>query len=65
MYRVGDALGFFANGVVYEQLTVGYGFEYSLNGLSGINGGTHEIMLMYNFKAISSNKAQRRKLFRF
>ena len=65
MYRIGDALGLFVNGIVYEELTVGYGFEYSLNGLSGVNGGTHEIMLMYNFEALLKSKTSRRKLFRF
>ncbi|MDA3953461.1 MAG: type IX secretion system membrane protein PorP/SprF [Bacteroidales bacterium] len=65
MYRIGDALGLFVNGIVYEELSVGYGYEYSLNGLSGVNGGTHEIMLMYNFKALTSDKKKKRKIFRF
>jgi type IX secretion system PorP/SprF family membrane protein len=65
MYRIGDALGLFVNGIVYEELAIGYGYEYSLNGLSGINGGTHEIMLMYNFKAFSSTKKKKMRIFRF
>lgn len=65
VYRIGDALGLFVNGIVYEELTVGYGYEYSLNGLSGINGGTHEIMLMYNFKTLSIDKKKKRKIFKF
>ena len=65
VYRIGDALGLFAYGNVYKELNVGYAYEYSLNGLSGVNSGTHEIMLTYNFDLYSKNKKQRRKLFRF
>jgi len=49
VYRVGDALGLFVFGKVYMELMIGYGYEYSLNGLSGLNSGTHELMLTYNF----------------
>ena len=37
MYRIGDAMGIFVYGKVYKQLNIGYGYEYSLNGLSGVN----------------------------
>lgn len=63
VYRVGDALGFFAYGKVYKELNVGYGYEYSLNGLSGVNSGTHEIRLTYDFDISSDRK--RMKIFRF
>ena len=63
MYRVGDALGFFAYGKVYKELNIGYGYEYSLNGLSGVNSGTHEIRITYDF-TISDDK-QRMRIFRF
>jgi len=62
MYRVGDALGFFAYGKVYKELNIGYGYEYSLNKLSGVNSGTHEIRITYDFDV---NNPQRRKIFRF
>lgn len=67
VYRIGDALGFFAFGNVYEELNVGYAYEYSLNGLSGVNSGTHEIMLTYNFKPITINKdkSKKRRIFKF
>lgn len=63
MYRIGDALGLFVFGKVYDELKVGYGYEYSLNGLSGINSGTHEIMLTYDFSA--PKERQKRRIFRF
>ncbi len=61
MYRIGDAMGLFVYGKVYKQLNIGYGYEYSLNGLSGVNSGTHEIRLTYDFDVSKSN----RKIFRF
>ena len=63
MYRIGDALGLFVYGKVYKELNVGYGYEYSLNGLSGYNSGTHEIRLTYDFNLSSGRK--RMKIFRF
>lgn len=63
VYRVGDALGFFAYGKVYKELNVGYAYEYSLNGLSGVNSGTHEIRLTYDFD-ISTSRSKM-KIFRF
>jgi type IX secretion system PorP/SprF family membrane protein len=49
MYRIGDAAGVFVDVRLNEQFTVGYGYDFSLNGLSGLNSGTHEIMLSYDF----------------
>lgn len=63
LYRIGDAAGLFVYGKVYKELKVGYGYEYSLNGLSGINSGTHEIMLSYDFNV--SKERKRMKIFRF
>lgn len=63
VYRVGDALGLFVYGKVYKELNVGYGYEYSLNGLSGVNSGTHEIRLTYDFDISTSRDKIR--IFRF
>ncbi len=63
MYRIGDALGLFVYGKVYKELNIGYGYEYSLNGLSGYNSGTHEIRLTYDFNVSSGRKGM--KIFRF
>lgn len=63
VYRVGDALGLFVYGNVYKELNVGYGYEYSLNGLSGANSGTHEIRLTYDFDIRTTR--DKIKIFRF
>lgn len=63
MYRIGDALGFFIFGKVYDEINVGYGYEYSLNGLAGVNGGTHEILITYNLNIFKDR--QKKKIFRF
>lgn len=65
VYRVGDALGLFVFGKVYDEINVGYGYEYSLNGLSGVNSGTHEILLTYNFPLFKSNERKKWKIFNF
>jgi type IX secretion system PorP/SprF family membrane protein len=51
-YRLGDALGLFINGKVYDELTIGYAFDFTLNKLSRANSGTHEIMITYTFEDI-------------
>ena len=48
-YRIGDALGIFFDMKVNEYLSFGYAFDFSLNKLSRINTGTHELMLSYAF----------------
>jgi type IX secretion system PorP/SprF family membrane protein len=63
MYRIGDALGLFANVKITEQLTVGYGYDYSLNGLSGFNNGTHEIVISYDFYKFHGSKVKSPRYF--
>ena len=46
-YRIGDALGLFFDMKINKELAVGYAFDYSLNKLSKINSGTHELMVSY------------------
>ncbi|HNV52590.1 MAG TPA: type IX secretion system membrane protein PorP/SprF [Tenuifilaceae bacterium] len=46
-YRIGDALGLFFDMKINKELAVGYAFDYSLNKLSKINSGTHELMISY------------------
>ncbi len=48
-YRFGDALGLFFDIKVNKELSVGYAFDYSLNKLSRVNSGTHELMISYAF----------------
>lgn len=56
MYRIGDALGAFVDVKITEQLTIGYGYDYSLNDLSSFNNGTHEIVLSFDFYKFHGSK---------
>ena len=51
-YRAGDAAGLFFNGKVNDDLTLGYAFDFTLNKLSRVNSGTHELMITYAFDDI-------------
>lgn len=63
MYRIGDALGLFVDVKVTEQLTIGYGYDYSLNGLTGFNKGTHEFVLSYDFYKFHGSKVKSPRYF--
>lgn len=50
MFRTGDAVGLLAGYNFTEQLRLGYSFDYSwVNRTFRHNGGSHEIMLRYDF----------------
>ncbi len=50
MFRTGDAVGLLAGINITEQLALGYSFDWSyLNTTAKYNGGSHEIMLRYDF----------------
>lgn len=50
MYRTGDALGVLLGYYVTEQFSVGYSFDWSfVNNTAKYNGGSHEILLRYDF----------------
>ena len=34
---------------VTQKLNIGYAYDYILSGLNGYNGGTHELMVGYDF----------------
>ncbi len=48
-YRIGDAFGIFFDMKLDNDISFGYAFDFSLNKLSRINTGTHELMLSYSF----------------
>jgi type IX secretion system PorP/SprF family membrane protein len=48
-YRSLASVNFFALIRANKQLNIGYAFEYATSGLRGLNGGTHELMLNYQF----------------
>jgi type IX secretion system PorP/SprF family membrane protein len=47
-YRTGSAI-VFMTGIVLDQFTVGYSFDYNLGNLGGQTYGTHEFMVAYKF----------------
>ncbi len=63
MYRIGDSGGLFVDIKLNNQLAVGYGYDFSLNGLSGLNSGTHEIMISYDFERFAGGKVKSPRYF--
>ncbi len=55
-YRTGDAAGGMLEIQANDQLRFGYMFEYSLGGLRGVNAGTHELLLRYEFGYTVKNR---------
>ena len=49
MYRLQDAVGGIVQLQLSKQLRLGYAYDYALSELRGYTGGTHEIMLNYDF----------------
>lgn len=53
-YRFGDAVGAIADFQVAPQFRIGYAYEYSTSDIRPFNDGTHEILLIYEFKFSNS-----------
>ncbi len=49
MYRHTDAVGLLAQYHISNELTVGYAYDYPLSTLRNYSGGSHEIMLGFEF----------------
>ncbi len=50
MFRTGDAVGILAGINITDQFTLGYSFDWSFTNTTMVyNGGSHEIMLRYDF----------------
>lgn len=52
--RAAEALGGFADFQVTKQLRVGYAYEKPISDIARYTTGTHEILLIYEFKFLSS-----------
>jgi len=64
MYRTGDAVGLLAGLNVTDQLSLGYSFDWSfVNTTMVYNGGSHEIMLRYDFIYKPSDKIRSPRYF--
>lgn len=49
-YRIDDAIGGFVDFQILKPLRVGYAYEYSTSDLRPYTSGTHEILLIYEFR---------------
>jgi len=49
-YRIDDAVGGIFDFKLNEQFRLGYAFEYPMSDLSNYSNGTHEVILIYEFK---------------
>ncbi len=49
MYRIGDSFGGLFQLQVTSQIKIGYSYDLPINQLGAYNGGTHEIMVTYDF----------------
>jgi len=57
LFRTGDAIGILAGYNITPQLRVGYSFDFSYNNTTfRHNGGSHEVMLRYDFIFKNSEK---------
>ena len=48
-HRVGDSYDFFGDFYITPQFHIGYDYDLTISGLSKYAGGTHEIMIGYDF----------------
>lgn len=64
MFRTGDALGLLAGVQLTDQLAVGYSFDFSYtNETFTYNGGSHEVMLRYDFVVNEKGKIRSPRYF--
>lgn len=49
-YRIDDAIGAFLDVEVFNNFRVGYAYEYSISDLRPYTSGSHEILLIYEFR---------------
>ncbi len=64
MFRTGDAVGLLVGVNLLEHLSVGYSYDWSFTNKTGeYNGGSHEIMLRYDFFFKSSKKIKSPRYF--
>src|SRR5690606_18513794 len=48
-YRHNDAMVFIAEFQINQQFKIGYSYDYTLTAFKKYSGGSHEIMLQYEF----------------
>jgi type IX secretion system PorP/SprF family membrane protein len=51
-YRIDDSLSGLVNFAVNNNLRIGYAYDYTTSNLGDYNSGTHEVILLYDFKLL-------------
>jgi type IX secretion system PorP/SprF family membrane protein len=57
LYRLHEAIGLSGLMKIKEQLTIGYNYDFPINGLFSTQDGTHEVMLQYELKEKVTKKS--------
>lgn len=64
MFRTGDAVGVLAGVSLTDQFSIGYSFDWSFANSTGrYNGGSHELMLRYDFFFNKKSKIESPRYF--
>ncbi len=61
-WRTSDALGVMTEFQVTEQLMMGYAYDYGISDISDFHGGSHEVVLRYEFIADRNAAVTPRKI---
>jgi len=62
-YRIGDAVALIANLRLNSQLMVGYSYDITTSDLNSYGGGSHEIIVSYDFDGFLKNKVKSPRYF--
>ena len=49
-YRLDDAVSALINFAINKNLRIGYAYDYTVSNIGQFNSGTHEVILLYDFK---------------
>ena len=61
-WRSADAIGMMTEFLVTQQFMIGYAYDYGISDISDIHGGSHEIMIRYEFIANRNAAVTPRKI---
>lgn len=51
-YRLDDAVSALINFAVNKNLRIGYAYDYTVSNIGQFNSGSHEVILLYDFRLI-------------
>jgi len=62
-YRFGDSFGLMTEVRVFQQLWIGYAYDFSVTEMRKFNSGTHEIMLYWDFNTLKTGIVKSPRFF--